>query len=326
MSAARHERPPPRDIARVLDRLGIEARRRGSELSARCPHREHEDKNPSWSIRDAPGTEKHGLHVCRSCGFRGTVQDLVEYLLRMSWAEARVWLDDDTATTPDVDPAPLPEEVFFQVHRASAYHLPPGFVEGPLVEWPSTIRVYAKQRGITEEQVDRWGIGFAVAGWLAGRIVIVKRDVRGLPRGYSARAFVGNPRNKYLEPLPKENADPSIVFGEQHWPPRTERAEVYLVEGALNALAIERALGIGTCVATTSGSSLHPMAAAKLGTFKEVVIVTDPDKAGDKLADQISLAMARHRAVRRVRLPEGTDANDLEQSDPEALREALRCP
>ena len=60
------------DITSVLQRLGIEARRRGREWTAICPNREHDDRKPSWRMRDEPGTVRHSKHHCFSCSFGGS--------------------------------------------------------------------------------------------------------------------------------------------------------------------------------------------------------------------------------------------------------------
>ena len=46
----------------------------GKELLARCPSGNHADNHPSWTMR-AVG-KKAGVHVCRSCGFKGGAVDL----------------------------------------------------------------------------------------------------------------------------------------------------------------------------------------------------------------------------------------------------------
>ena len=62
---------------------------------------------------------------------------------------------------------------------------------------------------------------------------------------------------------------------------------------------------------------------ARLSTFPEVVVASDPDGAGAKLAEQIRSALARWSRVRVVVLPDGYDPNALEREDPAALRRIL---
>ena len=102
-------------------------------------------------------------------------------------------------------------------------------------------------------------------------------------------------------------------------------------EGAFNALAVERvwpgaedreaahAWGL-PAVAAIGGSVLRPMHALKLAAFREVLVLTDPDHAGEKVALELAGALGRHVVVKRVTLAPGTDADSIPGED---LRRAL---
>jgi len=77
------------ELQKALSALGIETERRGRELFARCPRPEYPDKNPSWRMRDEPGSPKHGQHMCWSCGFRGEIVGLVMLLKQVEREQAR---------------------------------------------------------------------------------------------------------------------------------------------------------------------------------------------------------------------------------------------
>jgi DNA primase len=296
-------------IERVLERLGIEAKKRAREWHALCPNPEHADRNPSWRIRDEPGSAKHGFHKCWPCGFGGGIADLVQAVLDLDWRAARAWLEEEAGSIK-VPRRPMPVEVRVLPVARRAFVLPSGVFLGPLREWPTPAREYALSRSLTEAQVVRWGIGHAVDGPLAGRIVFPYR-VNGLVRGYTARTYTNHPR-RYKEASKREGADPSAMFGEQHWP--EERDTIYVTEGAINAIAVEVALG-GATVAAIAGSDLRAGHAVKLATFARLVLLTDPDEAGDKAARDITAGLGRHAVFSRVRLPPGSDAADLSSSE-----------
>lgn len=300
------------NIPVVLRRLGIEAKKQGREWIALCPNPEHDDKSPSWRIRDQNGSTRNGLHKCWPCGFGGTLIDLIMISLGgVSWHVATEWLAGENVAIE----RPVASAVDFKLRSCdTSFRLPTEVETIEWERWPSTVKKYLEERGIPRWQVDRWGIGFAVSGRLQGRIVFVKRDVTGKPIGYSARTFV-NSKVRYYEPQPHEGANASAIYGEQHWETLGERERVYVVEGAINALAVERATNYGQ-VAATSGSQLHPMVAAKIASFRHVIAITDPDNAGDKLADTIKGAIARHgNKFTRVRLPEGQDAASIDSRE-----------
>lgn len=334
-------------VEAALARLGIDARRRGREWWALCPNDNHKDRSPSWHIRDQPGHKKDGMHNCYPCGFGGTLVSLVAHALKISDDSAREWLGGE-------EDAPIPQATVLDVRprerlRVGDFKLPAGVAFAPLASWPSEAAAYARSRGLTPEQVDRWEIGFAVEGMLRGRIVFPVRDMWGRIRSYSARSYAGSVM-KYRTPDEREAADPAAVFGERHWPGRGSdenpgsRGRVYVFEGAINALAGERALmthGFDVTdpridapdgavvdgmerrgsvwwpvehphIAALSGSSnalpdqsIRQAIARKLATFDTVVIATDADVAGDRAWEELRGALARHARLVRARLPEG---------------------
>lgn len=294
-------------VQKIMSALGIEGRAVGDEFLARCPY--HDDHDPSWSIRWR-GT-KAGLHSCFACGSGGTIVDLVVHVRKVTYGGAMRWIES-VAGGEATGPAQMPPMRL--VHRtlgAKLFRLPPEVTIEPIVDWPTPPREYAVERGLTREQVERWGIGYAVSGRLQGRLVLVVRDRRGIARSYMARDYAGEGK-RYLYPRENERPDLDVVFGEQHWP-ASGRRTVVVTEGALDALAAERAGAL--CVAAMGGSHVRPMHAVKVSTFREVVLLTDPDKAGDRAAEDMRAMLGRTVLVRRVRLPEGLDANSMHEND-----------
>jgi len=297
-------------IERVLVRLDIPYTLIGEELWAPCPF--HEDTNPSWSIRRSG--KAAGLHHCFSCGADGNLEGLVAHVRDSSLPHARAWLEslDEEAPLGARNDVPV-----IGARHAPAmgppFRLPPEVSFRPLAAWPGPARDYAVERGLTALQVERWGIGYAASGRLAGRLVLVVRDASGAPRSYMARTFAGEKR--YLYPRIEERPQLDIIFGEQHW---KERERVVVTEGALDALAVERATGAN--VAALGGAIPRPLHAAKMGTFASVVLLTDADAAGDAAAKKLAAALGRRAEIARVRLRPGTDACSISKQE---LQEAL---
>ena len=169
------------------------------------------------------------------------------------------------------------------------------------------------ERHVTAEQAMRWRFGFATEGRLAGRVVIITRREDRTIAHYAARA-IGRTEKRYLFPSESEHADLGPLFGEEHWS-TVARATVVVAEGAFNALAIERALGIDIAVAALSGSRVTAGTIARLGAFARVVVATDADQAGDRAARRIECGLAGGPEVIRVRLPEGEDADTIAVED-----------
>lgn len=291
------------DVEAVLKRLGIEAKRKGKEWVALCPNKEHEDRSPSWRIRDEPGSSRHGYHHCWPCGFKGGILALIQHVKGLDdYAAARDWLGDDA----EVEAEPVGGvEVKVRAPRLR-YQLPEGVCLDPIEQWPSPARKYfLEERRLEDWQVERWGIGYSVEGRLRGRLVVISRDAHGRPMRYTARSFTGDAK-RYLEPEPHEGANPNAMFGEQHWPALEDRDLLFVVEGAINGLALEAELP-GIYFAATAGSAMRALYGLKLASWRRLCVMTDPDPAGDKLAQEIAESLTRHARVDRLRLPVGMD-------------------
>lgn len=311
------------DVPRLLQVLKIDAERRGQELWARCPHPGHEEKDSSWKIVDDPGGKWHGLSKCFGCGESGGPARLVASIKGVSCSTAQWWIEQKGL---DGDrPVVLRVRVEVEQDDTRSFVLPPTVRGvGALAVWPRPFRRFADRRGLTDEQVARWGIGYAASGKLAYRVVFPIFDDSGRLLSYSARDITGEARAKYLTASRREGADPDAVFGAKHWPAPGWRQTVYVTEGVLNALAVERVVdgeAAGEGLGALDGSDLRPGQVIALSTFRRVVVLSDPDLAGDKLASAIA-TLGRWRELVRVGLPEGEDANSL---SPRALISLLRA-
>ena len=316
------------DLPDVLTRLGITHRRSGGELVAKCPF--HEERTPSWSIR-ADGGERHGLWRCKGAcpepEDRGSVLSLIARVLALHREDgsldlqaARLWLFGGI----DAPRPPPPAAVALEVSEGATrgYRIPAGVVLAPAGDWPRLPLDYlTEERGIPAGLVDRWGLGYAFAGKLAGRVVFPARDASGVPHSHSARTFVGD-RRKWRSADGRDRPDPDALFGEQHWP-RSSRSSVVLVEAALDALSAEAATDARRSIAASCGSELTDGHLAKLATFPEVLVAADPDEAGEKVYAVVRASLSRWTRVGRIHLPEGVDINKLWRDDPDALRRLL---
>ncbi|MDE2106021.1 MAG: toprim domain-containing protein, partial [Patescibacteria group bacterium] len=249
----------------------------------------------------------------------------------LEWLRARNLIEEEALTIPDN----VEIVVTGRTSAKQKFKMPEEVSQRPFEKWPKPIRQYILDRKIDIYQVDRWKLGYSVDGRLGGRIVFPIEDENGILASYTARSFDGK-EPRYTTPQPSENPDPTVLFGERYWPSVQERklSTVVLTEGAINALACERAGAM--YVAALGGSPLSPLdvgrdkparasdgalaAVLKLAGWGRVLVATDPDRAGEKVSMAIR-ALARWTDMRRVTFPEGTDAADLPLHD---LRELLR--
>lgn len=295
------------DIDRLLRSLGIAAKKKGHEWEALCPY--HEDRKPSWSIRDQPGNDRHGKFNCFSCHAGGDAIQLTADMLQVERDEAELWLAESGITElPDI---PFETGIELTGGELSKVCAGPNLLNfAPLPMWVSSARDYATSRGITAEQVERWGIGYAVSGRVGGRIWIPIRDSAGTLLSWTARSYTGS-RLRYLTATREESVRLDAIFGEHHWDLNFD--QVVLTEGALNALACERAGAKN--VAALNGSNVTALNIAALSMFGKIVIATDPDKAGERAAGVVISALKRWKEVVVIGFPPGKDASDLPEAE-----------
>ena len=254
---------------------------------------------------------------CFSCKQGGSIETLVMHVRKIDFEEAQEFID---VLGQGFKPQSI--RVVVKAKRANLgrqkFHMPSEIFYEPLKDWVKPARKYAEGRGITQAEVEEYRLGYTVEGQIGCRIVIPWIDTNGQFGGYSARTFV-NEEPKYKTPKETDNADFGILVGEHLW---HSRKLIVTTEGALNGYAVRR-LYPNTNIGAMGGSEINPFHVIKLATFKHVVCLTDPDEAGDKAANQLRRQLTGYTKFTRVRLPDETDALDLQLKRPNLLRRYL---
>lgn len=308
------------DIPALLLNLGInDTRREGRTIHARCPA--HPDRDPSWSIIDDPQNARNGFHHCFSCQFGGGAVALVREVRQCSTDEAIEWLKG----TPQRE-VPLEVDVVVSTYSlgTKGMQIPSEVKVRPFDEWPEGARDYLEHRQITEADVVRYDIGFSLSGRLAGRIVLPMKDRDGVIQSYTARDFTGQGK-RYKEPQAHEGARKGALFGEHLW---HGCSTLVVTEGCFDEMAVARLKTprdpFDSC--GLHGSTLHPIQAVKFSRYARIIVATDPDPAGDRVAEEIGASLGRYADVRRARPPEGHDCANLDEKlGAGALRELIQA-
>jgi len=305
------------DVPRLLDALGIRYRTHGHELWAPCPHPDHKETRPSWSISHNPQSPGNGSHHCFGCAFNGGPVDLVMAVRGLSMGGSRAWITDNGLWLK----GSLPLAVSFEITKllSNRLRIPSKLLSGPLNAWVTPVRKYALQRGLTDAQCLRWDICYAIDGAMGGRIVFPVKDENEEWLGWHARTFCKQDK-RYKNASEADGYDPGAIFGMRHWPPYDARAGLSLVltEGALDALACERAGA--RFLAAIGGSEPHARQLLKLQQWDRILVATDGDHAGDRMFETLRGLLGRKVDIRRVEIPRDCDAAELTRDQ---LRELL---
>jgi len=198
-----------------------------------------------------------------------------------------------------------PETVVKKERSKKALKLPDGFT---LFKESSTVYPvrrsainYLYSRGITDEMIEKYGIGFCDKGDHVGRIVIPSYNKKGELNYYIARSWDPMSRAKYKNP--KEEKD-KIIFWESliDW-----SRDIYLVEGAFDGLFLDNSIPmLGKHMSELLFETIHKKAKG------EVTICLDADAWVNAVRLYHDLNGGDlWGKIKLIKLPEDTDIADL---------------
>lgn len=163
---------------------------------------------------------------------------------------------------------------------------------------------YLKSRGITDDIIDKFNIGYTTTGKFFNRIIIPSYDENDELNYFVARWFDKNwTKLKYLNPDVEKQ---SIIFNENkiNWD-----ATIYLVEGATDHLVVPNSIALlGKYVSEILLDKLYEKANAN------IIILLDNDALDDalKLYDQLNFGKLFGR-IRVCHPPEGYDPSKIHE-------------
>ena len=202
--------------------LGKSHKRARDNYAFHCPFCNH--RKPKLEINMATNEEGHNPWECWVCQTKGRsirsllrqlktpreqAQDILKYVPRGSTIEYR-----------PLSIIELPKE-YQPLYSASTTSV-----------IANLVRNYLYERGLTDNDFIKYGIGYCTSGDYGGRVIIPSYTTSGTLNFYVARTFDGN-YYKYKNP----EASKDIIFFENliNW-----NAPIILCEGVFDAIAIRR--------------------------------------------------------------------------------------
>jgi len=159
---------------------------------------------------------------------------------------------------------------------------------------------YLRDRGITDEIIEKYGIGFATEGEYAGRIIVPSYDKKGELNFFVSRAWFKT-KSKYKNPqAPKE----LIIFNESliDW-----NKPIYLCEGVFDSFFLDNSIPL-------LGKHLPELLFGVLydNTKSDIIICLDGDafENAKKIYKQLNGGKLQGR-IKILKLPEDKDVCDL---------------
>lgn len=150
------------DLLRVVQSFGIEMKRAGANYVGRCPF--HNEKTGSFTVHP-----RNNHWKCYGCGEGGNAIDFVMKIKGCEFIEAVKYVADTIGYTLTDDYQETPEQR--QVRERKMQQVD---VNQLAVVWfqeqlqkNKRVKEYIKQRGWTDETVQKWEIGYAPDDWNA---------------------------------------------------------------------------------------------------------------------------------------------------------------
>ena len=333
-----------RDSVDIVELIGtyITLRRSGKGLVGLCPW--HDDSRPSLQVN--PDRQTFRCWVCNLGG------DVFSFLMKMEKLEFREALEQ----LADRAGIPLSRGQAATSDRKADLHRVLGWAADRFSDYLQAApeahdaREYLKKRGLTEETIHRFGLGFAPSSWdwllrqasAAGigtglltatgmtverqdrsghydrfrdRVIFPIRDPLGRCVAFGGRVLPGaSPESaKYINsPETRLFSKNTMLYGLDTAREAMSRTRrAVVVEGYTDCLAA-RQVGIDDVVAVL-GTALGEKHAKLLRRYVErIVIVLDGDDAGRRRTDEIlDVLLAEPVDLRIVRLPAGADPCDF---------------
>jgi DNA primase len=344
------------DIVEIVS-AHTDLRRQGERFVGLCPF--HEERTPSFSV-----DPREKLYYCFGCEAGGDVFRFVQEREGLGFAEAVETLGERYGVEvtreredPRAEEARKRRARLWEVLERTATFYVSFLWESPKAKHA---RAYLKERGLGEEVLRAFGIGFAPSAWdqvltrgqragfsvqemhAAGlvqrgreggfydrfrkRITFPVRDPRGRVLGFGARGMGEDAKPKYLNSPEGELYRKSrTLFGIDRARTAIARSgRALVVEGYTDVLALHQE-GIEESVAVM-GTAITPEQLQLLaGHAEEVVLAMDADRAGrDAMVRAQRVAGAKRLRLRVAAMPAGEDPADmLEGGSADRFRELV---
>jgi DNA primase len=209
-----------------------------------------------------------------------------------------------------------PEELKTQEAKKSQLKLPEGYTQfkdsNPRFIPHAEAYRYLQSRGITDEIIEKYQIGYTVTGDFAYRIIVPSFDKNNKLNYFIARSWVPK-KMKYKNPTAAKD---EIIFNESRidW-----FKDVYLVEGAFDGFFLDNSIVmLGKKMSSLLFETLYEKALGK------IIICVDGDAWADGLKLYHELNGGRlYNKVKIVKLPADKDICDLKGQIDEYYYEIL---
>jgi DNA primase len=331
------------DIVEVVS-AHSDLRRQGARWVGLCPF--HDERTPSFSV-DA----QEKLYHCFGCGVGGDVIKFVEEKEGLGFSEAVELLADRYGVELEREQEDPRAEARRQQRRRLEQLLDRTAAFYASYLWDSEearkAREYLGERGLSEETLRAFGVGYAPSAWdkilvrgqragfsveelrgvglvqrgrgggeydrFRSRIMFPIRDRRGRTLGFGGRAMRSDQGAKYVNTAETDFFHKSqLLYGvDRAKAAIAKAARAVVVEGYTDVLALHQA-GIEEAIAVMGTAITGEQVATLSGMVEEVVLALDADSAGQEAMLRAQrVASGRKMRLRVAAMPAGEDPAEM---------------
>lgn len=324
------------DLVALIQRHGVQLKKSGRSFKGCCPF--HGEKTPSFHVW--PESRRY---KCFGCNAGGDAISFVQRLLGKQFVDTVRDLAKEAGVDLEasVDPAQREKaqikeatDAAFEFYKAQLWDLEAG----------KQARAYLASRGVADELIKAFGLGWAPTGWTAladrlrelgllafgekaglvaprprgdgyydlfrGRLIIPIRSPEGRTIAFGGRLLEGDEGPKYLNSRESKlyNKSETLYALDQARDEIRRKKSAVLCEGYFDAIGMHQA-GVKNAVALCSTAlTAGHMAALARAEARELVLLLDGDDAGRKAVERLAGSILAVGASARVALlPDGED-------------------
>jgi len=155
------------DIIEVVQACNVDLVKSGSNYHALCPF--HSEKSPSFIVNQ---TDQY--MNCFGCGVKGDIFTFLKELIGLQFPDAVEWLAKMYNVALEYDESSEDSEMRHANKKAWTYMDKVKRHYHSLLMSNDLVRAYLNARGITDETIQLWQIGYAPANWRTMTEIAVK--------------------------------------------------------------------------------------------------------------------------------------------------------
>lgn len=293
---------------------------KGDDIAVTCPCMEHKLGNESKPSCYVLNSQKEGVSLgqvhCFTCGYSATLPQMIGDCFGRDEKFGEKWVLKRYSST-EISERP---EIKLNYSRENTVKKNKSYVTEKELETYRYYHPYFKKRGINDEMVDKFDLGYDSNFRLEDKngnlgtpikcVTFPVYDSMGRCLFVARRSINGK---QFF--LPKDLEKP--LYGLYQLP--EEYSEVVVCESTFNTITSTQYGRPSVCLFGTGNPT--QIEQLKRLPCRKIVLGLDPDRAGEKGCQRIAKELRGHKIVTRLVIPEGKDINDLTREEFDNLEE-----